>query len=229
VPKGYNHVNVVLGDAPRLVLRNVYTYTKQMKREFVSRRFLSVQREGKLVATNLLVLFINPCSTIMAFWRAYHHLNLGYFLFFFYLRKALEAAVFEILNLIWMIFQSTWGVQRQHPLFLLRAPRAEGARNICMIRGLHDAHRTRILRITFAWHMRKHSRRTVGPLCTCIFGWVKDLDCAWCQGIICYWTSGITLGLSPMPEISDFQRTNSEFAKSEQKYPVKITLAYVHV
>jgi hypothetical protein len=24
----------------------------------------------------------------------------------------------------------------------------------------------------------------------------------------------------PMPEISDFQRTNSEFAKSEQKYPV---------
>jgi hypothetical protein len=31
--------------------------------------------------------------------------------------------------------------------------------------------------------------------------------------------------LYPMPEISDFQRTNSEFAKSEQKYPVKITLA----
>jgi hypothetical protein len=30
----------------------------------------------------------------------------------------------------------------------------------------------------------------------------------------------------PMSEISDFQRTNSEFAKSEQKYPVKITLAY---
>jgi hypothetical protein len=30
----------------------------------------------------------------------------------------------------------------------------------------------------------------------------------------------------PMPEISDFQRTNSEFAKSEQKYPVKITLEY---
>jgi hypothetical protein len=29
-----------------------------------------------------------------------------------------------------------------------------------------------------------------------------------------------------MPEISDFQRTNSEFAKSEQKYPVKIILAY---
>jgi hypothetical protein len=29
-----------------------------------------------------------------------------------------------------------------------------------------------------------------------------------------------------MPEISDFQRTNSEFAKSEQKYPVKITLEY---
>jgi hypothetical protein len=25
----------------------------------------------------------------------------------------------------------------------------------------------------------------------------------------------------PMPEISDFQRTNSEFAKSEKKYPVK--------
>jgi hypothetical protein len=32
----------------------------------------------------------------------------------------------------------------------------------------------------------------------------------------------------PMPEISDFQRTNSEFAKSEQKYPVKITLEYAH-
>jgi hypothetical protein len=32
----------------------------------------------------------------------------------------------------------------------------------------------------------------------------------------------------PMPEISDFQRTNSEFAKSEQKYPVKITLEYTH-
>jgi hypothetical protein len=31
-----------------------------------------------------------------------------------------------------------------------------------------------------------------------------------------------------MPEISDFQRTNYEFAKSEQKYPVKITLAYAH-
>jgi hypothetical protein len=31
-----------------------------------------------------------------------------------------------------------------------------------------------------------------------------------------------------MPEISAFQRTNSEFAKSEQKYPVKITLAYTH-
>jgi hypothetical protein len=29
-----------------------------------------------------------------------------------------------------------------------------------------------------------------------------------------------------MPGISDFQRTNSEFTKSEQKYPVKITLAY---
>jgi hypothetical protein len=28
-----------------------------------------------------------------------------------------------------------------------------------------------------------------------------------------------------MPEISDFQRTNSEFAKSEKKYPVKVTLA----
>jgi hypothetical protein len=26
-----------------------------------------------------------------------------------------------------------------------------------------------------------------------------------------------------MPEISDFQRTSSEFAKSEQKYPVTIT------
>jgi hypothetical protein len=32
----------------------------------------------------------------------------------------------------------------------------------------------------------------------------------------------------PMPEISDFQRTNSEFAKSEQRYPVKITLEYAH-
>jgi hypothetical protein len=32
----------------------------------------------------------------------------------------------------------------------------------------------------------------------------------------------------PMPEISDFQRTNSEFAKSEQKYPIKITLEYAH-
>jgi hypothetical protein len=32
----------------------------------------------------------------------------------------------------------------------------------------------------------------------------------------------------PMPEISDFQRTNSEFAKAEQKYPVKITLEYAH-
>jgi hypothetical protein len=31
-----------------------------------------------------------------------------------------------------------------------------------------------------------------------------------------------------MPEISDFQHTNSEFAKSEQKYPVKITLEYEH-
>jgi hypothetical protein len=31
-----------------------------------------------------------------------------------------------------------------------------------------------------------------------------------------------------MPEISDFQRTNSEFAKSEQNDPVKITLGYVH-
>jgi hypothetical protein len=29
--------------------------------------------------------------------------------------------------------------------------------------------------------------------------------------------------LYPMTKISDFQRTNSEFAKSEQKYPVKIT------
>jgi hypothetical protein len=32
----------------------------------------------------------------------------------------------------------------------------------------------------------------------------------------------------PMPEISDLQRTNSEFAKSEQKYPLRITLAYAH-
>jgi hypothetical protein len=32
----------------------------------------------------------------------------------------------------------------------------------------------------------------------------------------------------PMLEISDFQRTNSEFVKSEQKYPVKVTLAYAH-
>jgi hypothetical protein len=31
-----------------------------------------------------------------------------------------------------------------------------------------------------------------------------------------------------MPEISDFQRTNSEFVKSEQKYPIKITLEYAH-
>jgi hypothetical protein len=36
------------------------------------------------------------------------------------------------------------------------------------------------------------------------------------------------LNLYPMPEISDFQRTNSEFAKSEQKCPVKITLACTH-
>jgi hypothetical protein len=38
------------------------------------------------------------------------------------------------------------GVQKQHPL--LSAPRAAGARNICMIRGLHvpDAHRTQIVR-----------------------------------------------------------------------------------
>jgi hypothetical protein len=41
--------------------------------------------------------------------------------------------------------------------------------------------------------------------------------------------SGVNLaqiGLYPMPEISDFQGTNSEFAKSEQRYPVKITLVY---
>jgi hypothetical protein len=32
-----------------------------------------------------------------------------------------------------------------------------------------------------------------------------------------------------MPEISDFQRTNSEFANSEQKYPVKVTsVGYTH-
>jgi hypothetical protein len=36
------------------------------------------------------------------------------------------------------------------------------------------------------------------------------------------------ISIYPMPEISDFQRTNSEFAKSEQKYPVKITLEYAH-
>jgi hypothetical protein len=33
----------------------------------------------------------------------------------------------------------------------------------------------------------------------------------------------------PMPEISDFQRTNSEFAKSEQKYPVKITFGRAYL
>jgi hypothetical protein len=34
---------------------------------------------------------------------------------------------------------------------------AAGAHNICMIRGLHwyDAHRTQILRVAFAWHMRQ--------------------------------------------------------------------------
>jgi hypothetical protein len=32
----------------------------------------------------------------------------------------------------------------------------------------------------------------------------------------------------PTPEISDFQRTNSEFAKSEQKKPAKMTLEYAH-
>jgi hypothetical protein len=32
----------------------------------------------------------------------------------------------------------------------------------------------------------------------------------------------------PMPEISDFHSTNSELAKSEQKYPVKFTLEYAH-
>jgi hypothetical protein len=32
----------------------------------------------------------------------------------------------------------------------------------------------------------------------------------------------------PLSEISDIQCTISEFAKSEQKYPVKITLAYAH-
>jgi hypothetical protein len=31
-----------------------------------------------------------------------------------------------------------------------------------------------------------------------------------------------------MPEISDLQRTNSKFPKSEKKYPVKITLEYAH-
>jgi hypothetical protein len=36
----------------------------------------------------------------------------------------------------------------------------------------------------------------------------------------------LSLIIYPTPEISDFQRTNSEFAKSEQKYPVKITLEY---
>jgi hypothetical protein len=33
----------------------------------------------------------------------------------------------------------------------------------------------------------------------------------------------------PMPAVGDFQRTNSKFAKSEQKYPVDITLAYAHI
>jgi hypothetical protein len=32
----------------------------------------------------------------------------------------------------------------------------------------------------------------------------------------------------PIPEISDFKRTNFEFSKSEQKYPVKTTLEYAH-
>jgi hypothetical protein len=39
---------------------------------------------------------------------------------------------------------------------LLRAPRVAGARNICMMyAGYNDAHRTRILRVTFAGHMRQ--------------------------------------------------------------------------
>jgi hypothetical protein len=73
------------------------------------------------------------------------------------------------------------GVQKQHPL--LRAPRAAGARNICVIRGLHDAHRTRIMRqihagftadarhiresdATVACTCRATSYVTFGPLCT---------------------------------------------------------------
>jgi hypothetical protein len=32
---------------------------------------------------------------------------------------------------------------------------AVGARNICMIRAIYDAHRSRILPVTFPWHMRQ--------------------------------------------------------------------------
>jgi hypothetical protein len=38
----------------------------------------------------------------------------------------------------------------------------------------------------------------------------------------------VCIPVYPMPEIRDFQRTNSEFAKSEQQYPVKINLEYAH-
>jgi hypothetical protein len=56
---------------------------------------------------------------------------------------------------------SVYRVQKYHPL--LRAPRAAGART-CMIRGLHDVHRTRILRVTFEWHMRQiHVGRASHP------------------------------------------------------------------
>jgi hypothetical protein len=55
-----------------------------------------------------------------------------------------------------------------------------------------------------------------------------------CRFVICKVTvsledSGICEYLFyPMPEISDFQHTNSELAKSDQRYPVKITLEYAH-
>jgi hypothetical protein len=56
--------------------------------------------------------------------------------------------------------------------------------------------------------------------------------CIVCQAEHCYMLENILYAcdniIYPMPEISDFQRTNSEFAKSEQKYPVKITLEYAH-
>jgi ribosomal protein S8 len=37
------------------------------------------------------------------------------------------------------------------------------------------------------------------------------------------YNANVGLMFYPMPEISDFQRTHSEFAKSEQKYPVNIS------